>query len=266
MTTEAAIQVQGLEVVQGPACAKGRGLRRGAVQHFRAARLKRDGQDHGCEDLVHAAQGRRGDRHVNGFDVATQAADVRESISLTGQFAAVDEILTGRRTSCWSPTGTSRIRCDRGWSARALLAERRCFAEGGDVFGWHAPPPRHRDEPHRNPRSSSSTSRRPGSIQARIEVWQAVPELAEQGTTVLLTTQYLDEAEQLADRIAILHEADHRERHPHRAQAAAPAGQGRIRREAADPRGRLPRIVGEDGKAGDAAMTAGSAQTNEEQR
>ena len=42
--------------------------------------------------------------------------------------------------------------------------------------------------------------------QARIEVWQAVRKLAQQGTTVLLTTQYLDEAEQLADRIAILHE------------------------------------------------------------
>ena len=42
--------------------------------------------------------------------------------------------------------------------------------------------------------------------EARIEVWQVVQELAEQGTTVLLTTQYLDEAEQLADRIAILHQ------------------------------------------------------------
>ncbi len=42
--------------------------------------------------------------------------------------------------------------------------------------------------------------------EARIEVWNAVKELAEHGTTVLLTTQYLDEAEQLADRIAILHE------------------------------------------------------------
>jgi ABC-2 type transport system ATP-binding protein len=41
--------------------------------------------------------------------------------------------------------------------------------------------------------------------QARIEVWQTVKQLAGQGTTVLLTTQYLDEAEQLADRIAILH-------------------------------------------------------------
>ncbi len=42
--------------------------------------------------------------------------------------------------------------------------------------------------------------------QGRIEVWQTVKELADSGTTVLLTTQYLDEAEQLADRIAILHQ------------------------------------------------------------
>jgi len=41
--------------------------------------------------------------------------------------------------------------------------------------------------------------------QARIEVWQTIKQLAKGGTTVLLTTQYLDEAEQLADRIAILH-------------------------------------------------------------
>src|SRR5262245_50166822 len=44
--------------------------------------------------------------------------------------------------------------------------------------------------------------------QARLEVWQSVRELAHGGTTVLLTTQYLDEAEQLADRIAILHEGE----------------------------------------------------------
>ena len=77
--------------------------------------------------------------------------------------------------------------------------------------------------------------------QGRIEVWQVVKELAGRGTTVLLTTQYLDEAEQLADRIAILHQGrDHRGRHSRRAQAAAPAGHRRVRREAADPGGHLP--------------------------
>ena len=78
--------------------------------------------------------------------------------------------------------------------------------------------------------------------QARLEVWQAVRELAQGGTTVLLTTQYLDEAEQLADRIAILHEgrilvngtlAELKALHA--------AGQGRVRREAAEPRRHLPR-------------------------
>ena len=44
------------------------------------------------------------------------------------------------------------------------------------------------------------------TAQSRIEVWRTVKQLADSGTTVLLTTQYLDEAEQLADRIAILHE------------------------------------------------------------
>ena len=84
------------EVVQGAACAARRGLRGGAGQHLRPARLERRGQDHDREDPVHAAQGRRRDGTVDGFDVATQPAGVRESISLTGQFAAVDEILTGR--------------------------------------------------------------------------------------------------------------------------------------------------------------------------
>src|SRR5262249_15708131 len=79
--------------------------------------------------------------------------------------------------------------------------------------------------------------------QARIEVWNSVKELAGQGTTVLLTTQYLDEAEQLADRIAILRQGriiangTLAELNP----LLPPDRQGRVRREAADPGGRLPR-------------------------
>ena len=67
--------------------------------------------------------------------------------------------------------------------------------------------PGHRHEPHR-----ASTGDLPGRAdhgldpQGRLEVWQTVKELATQGTTVLLTTQYLEEAERLADRIAILQE------------------------------------------------------------
>ena len=149
------------------------------------------------------------DTSVNGFDVATRPAKVRESISLTGQFAAVDEILTGQENLVL--VAQLRHLKNPGKIADELLARflahRRRRTGGGDVLGWHAPPPRHRDEPGREsaghlPRRADDRARPPG----RLEVWQSVKELAGRGTTVLLTTRYLDEAEQLADRIAILHE------------------------------------------------------------
>jgi ABC-2 type transport system ATP-binding protein len=150
-----------------------------------------------------------GTANVNGFDVATQAPEVRESFSLTGQFAAVDEILSGRENLVL----VARLRHlkDPGTIADHLLerfgladaATRRVSTYSGgmrrrldiamSLIG--NPPVIFLDEP--------TTGLDP---QGRIEVWQAVKELAGQGTTVLLTTQYLDEAEQLADRIAILHE------------------------------------------------------------
>jgi ABC-2 type transport system ATP-binding protein len=150
-----------------------------------------------------------GTARVNGFDVATQAADVRESISLTGQFAAVDEILTGRenlvlvaRLRHLKDPGTIADDLLRRFSLTEAGARRAATYSGGmrrrldiamSLIG--NPPVIFLDEP--------TSGLDP---EARIEVWQAVRELAEGGTTVLLTTQYLDEAEQLADRIAILHQ------------------------------------------------------------
>jgi ABC-2 type transport system ATP-binding protein len=150
-----------------------------------------------------------GTASVNGFDVATQAADVRESISLTGQFAAVDEILSGRENLVL----VARLRHlrDPGTIADDLLdrfsltdaAARKVSTYSGgmrrrldiamSLIG--NPPVIFLDEP--------TTGLDP---QGRLEVWQAVKELAGHGTTVLLTTQHLEEAEHLADRIAILHE------------------------------------------------------------
>jgi ABC-2 type transport system ATP-binding protein len=146
---------------------------------------------------------------VNGFDAATQAADVRESISLTGQFAAVDEILSGRENLVL--VAKLRHLKDANRIADELL-ERFSLADaaGRRVATYSGgmrrrldiamsligdPPVIFLDEP--------TTGLDP---QGRLEVWQAVKELAGRGTTVLLTTQYLDEAEQLADRIAILHD------------------------------------------------------------
>jgi len=146
---------------------------------------------------------------VNGFDVATQPANVRESISLTGQFAAVDEILTGRENlvlmaRLWHLKDRGRIADDLLARFQLIDAAQRKVAtySGGmrrrldiamSLIG--NPPVIFLDEP--------TAGLDP---QSRIEVWNSVRELAGQGTTVLLTTQHLDEAEQLADRIAILHD------------------------------------------------------------
>ena len=145
---------------------------------------------------------------VHGFDVAAEPGDVRESISLTGQFAAVDDVLTGRENLVL----VARLRHlkDPGAIADDLLARFSLTEAGKRKAATYSggmrrrldiamslignPPVIFLDEP--------TTGLDP---QARIEVWQTIKQLARQGTAVLLTTQYLDEAERLADRIAILH-------------------------------------------------------------
>ena len=145
---------------------------------------------------------------VNGFDVGANPGDVRESISLTGQFAAVDEVLTGRENLVL--IAKLRHLKNPGTIADGLLARFALTDAGHRKTATYSggmrrrldiamslignPPIIFLDEP--------TTGLDP---QARIEVWQTIRQLARQGTTVLLTTQHLDEAEQLADRIAILH-------------------------------------------------------------
>jgi ABC-2 type transport system ATP-binding protein len=146
---------------------------------------------------------------VNGFDVTKDPLRVRESISLTGQFAAVDEILSGRENLVLvaklrhleapgtvaddllarfdlTDAASRKVSTYSGGMRRRLDIAMSLIGQPAVIF---------LDEP--------TTGLDP---EARTEVWQVVQELAKQGTTVLLTTQYLDEAEQLADRIAILHQ------------------------------------------------------------
>ena len=150
-----------------------------------------------------------GSAHVAGFDVTSQADEVRGAISLTGQFAAVDEVLTGRENLIL----IARLRHLRRPEGIAddLLARFSLTDAGGRKVATYSggmrrrldiamslignPPVIFLDEP--------TTGLDP---EARLEVWETVKELAQNGTTVLLTTQYLEEAEHLADRIAILHE------------------------------------------------------------
>jgi ABC-2 type transport system ATP-binding protein len=146
---------------------------------------------------------------VNGFDVAAKPDHVRQSISLTGQFAAVDEILTGRENLVM----IARLRhLDNPRQVSDDLLRRFGLTDAADrrVSTYSGGMRRRLD-------LAMSLAGKPQVIfldepttgldpEARIEAWKIVKALADSGTTVFLTTQYLDEAEQLADRIAILHE------------------------------------------------------------
>ena len=150
-----------------------------------------------------------GTANVVGLDVGTQPARVREAISLTGQFAAVDEILTGRENLVLM----ARLRHVVGpRDVAADLLARFQLADAADrrVATYSGGMRRRLDiamsligDPEVIFLDEPTTGLDP---QSRLEVWSSIRQLAGQGTTVLLTTQYLDEAEQLADRIAILHE------------------------------------------------------------
>jgi ABC-2 type transport system ATP-binding protein len=146
---------------------------------------------------------------VAGFDVAAQPAKVREQITVTGQFAAVDDVLTARENLVLmgqlrhvaQPEQTAAEMLDKfdlndaadrrlvtfsGGMRRRLDIAMSLVGDASVVFF---------DEP--------TTGLDPIG---RTDMWQTIQELAKSGTTVFLTTQYLEEADQLADEIAILHD------------------------------------------------------------
>ncbi|EHN1861367.1 multidrug efflux ABC transporter ATP-binding protein LieA [Listeria monocytogenes] len=145
---------------------------------------------------------------VSSFDVKTEPEKVRKHISLTGQFAAVDGLLTGRENILLiaklrgekNPAQTADDLLARFGLEKA--ADRRADTYSGGMTRQldiamslvGSPDVIFLDEP--------TTGLDP---EGRMEVWKTIKTLSDGGTTILLTTQYLDEAEQLADRIAILH-------------------------------------------------------------
>ena len=151
----------------------------------------------------------RGRAEVAGFDVVREAEEVRYRIGLAGQHAAVDEILTGRQNLAMFGrlyhlgTVEALSRADELLEGFGLAeaADRQAKDYSGgmrrrlDLAASFILSPQvlFLDEP--------TTGLDP---RGRNEVWQAVRSLVAGGTTVLLTTQYLDEADQLADRIAVI--------------------------------------------------------------
>ncbi|MFC6157650.1 ATP-binding cassette domain-containing protein [Kribbella jiaozuonensis] len=144
---------------------------------------------------------------IAGYDVRRQGAEVRRRIGLVGQYAAVDEILTGRQNLVMfgrlNHLKNARSRADELLERFSLTeaAEQAVSKYSGgmrrrlDLAASLIVAPRvlFVDEP--------TTGLDPAG---RLEVWSAVRQLVDGGTTVLLTTQYLEEADQLANRISML--------------------------------------------------------------
>ncbi len=150
-----------------------------------------------------------GHARVAGFDVVRQASHVRERIGLAGQHAAVDEILSGRQNLvlfgrlCHLPVSAARRRADE-------LLGRFALAEAGEK-----PVRQYSGGMRRRLDLAVSFIVTPDVLfldeptagldpHGRDEVWQTIRALVAEGTTVLLTTQYLAEADQLADVITVI--------------------------------------------------------------
>lgn len=151
----------------------------------------------------------RGTAKVAGYDVVTQAGLVRTQIGLTGQYAALDEYLTGRANLVMvGQLGRLSRRLAHQRADELLAAFDLSDAADRSVKTYSGGMRRRLD-------LAASLVRRPRILfldeptsgldpRSRIVTWQAVRALAAAGTTVLLTTQHLDEADQLAGRIAVV--------------------------------------------------------------
>ncbi len=146
---------------------------------------------------------------VEGFDIAEQADEIRKVIGLTGQSAAVDELLTGRENLILMGRLYRLTKKSAVERAKELLkefslekaADRPAKTYSGGmrrrldlaVSLIATPPVIFLDEP--------TTGLDPRS---RLAMWDIIKKLMDKGTTILLTTQYLEEADQLADRIVVI--------------------------------------------------------------
>ncbi|MFD2081769.1 ABC-2 type transport system ATP-binding protein [Actinopolymorpha cephalotaxi] len=146
---------------------------------------------------------------VAGHDVATEAKAVRGAIGVTGQFAAVDELLTGQE-NLQLMVDLAPVRAGEGRRTVASLLERFDLVEAArkPVSAYSGGMRRKLDLAMTlvgNPRiiflDEPTTGLDPRS---RRTMWSIIRELVADGVTIFLTTQYLDEADQLADRIAVL--------------------------------------------------------------
>lgn len=148
-----------------------------------------------------------GEASICGYDIVREAKEVRRHFSLTGQYAAVDELLTARENLIMIGR-LFHIPCPKQ-KADGLLARFRLTADANKKVSAYSGGMRRRLD------IAMSLTSNPEIIfldepttgldpQNRLELWRIIRELAHSGVTIFLTTQYLEEAERLADTIAIL--------------------------------------------------------------
>ncbi|CAN7223674.1 ATP-binding cassette domain-containing protein [Mycolicibacterium frederiksbergense] len=150
-----------------------------------------------------------GSAKVAGYDVVAQAAQVRKSIGLTGQYAAIDEMLTGRENLVLFGELNGLTRAQARARADELLEAFSLTDAAGRRVGTYSGGMRRRAdiacglvaEPAVVFLDEPTTGLDPRS---RREVWDLVSSLTGRGTSVLLTTQYLDEADALSDSIVVI--------------------------------------------------------------
>ena len=159
--------------------------------------------------LATLLQADSGTASVGGFDVATQPDEVRSVIGLTGQYAAIDEYLTGRENLELFGRLFHLSKFDAAKRAAELL-DRFDLSDAADrgIKGYSGGMRRRLD-------LAASLIGRPNVLfldepttgldpRSRQGMWEVIEDLISEGTTVLLTTQYLEEADQLANRIVVL--------------------------------------------------------------
>jgi ABC-2 type transport system ATP-binding protein len=150
-----------------------------------------------------------GHARVSGFDVATEADKIRSVIGLSGQYAAVDENLTGRE-NLWMFARLYQLSSSEAKQRAASLLEQFSLTDAGD-----RPVKTYSGGMRRRLDLASALIGRPRLLfldepttgldpRSRIGMWDVIRGLVREGTTLLLTTQYLEEADELADTIAVV--------------------------------------------------------------
>jgi oleandomycin transport system ATP-binding protein len=146
---------------------------------------------------------------VGGYDVVTEAHQVRQLIALTGQYAAVDETLTGVENLVMIARLLGRSRAEARRRAAELLEEFALADAGGRAAKTYSGGMRRRLD------LAASLVGRPSVVyldepttgldpRGRSDLWRVVRNLVGDGVTVLLTTQYMEEADQLADDVVVI--------------------------------------------------------------